>query len=58
MFPNDLYPDDNRGDIDASGIFEITHSATAEHSERIIRWLPLLAANDFLDQDDNLPPVA
>jgi hypothetical protein len=29
----------------------------ATSSAEIIRWLPLLAANDFLDEDD-LPPVA
>jgi hypothetical protein len=27
-------------------------------SARIVRLLPLLAANDFLEQDGTLPPVA
>ena len=29
----------------------------ASMSAEVIRWLPLLAANDFLDED-GLPPVA
>jgi hypothetical protein len=33
-------------------------SEAALISAEIIRWLPLLAANDFLEQDGNLPPVA
>jgi len=33
-------------------------SKVARISAEIIRWLPLLASNDFLEEDDGLPPVA
>lgn len=33
-------------------------SKAATISAEIIRWLPLTAANDFLDDNDGLPPVA
>jgi len=44
--------------LDAAHRFESAHSEAAAHSARIIRWLPLLAANDFLEEDVDLPPVA
>jgi hypothetical protein len=54
---------------DHTGIWRINHDhqtdpsntgwcEAAQISAEIIRWLPLLAANDFLEQDGDLPPVA
>ena len=41
--------------IDAT---DIDSSDAARISAKVIRYLPLIAANDFLDQEVDLPPVA
>lgn len=43
---------------DLSDIFDTAVCEAASRSEQIIRWLPLLAANDVLDHADELHPVA
>jgi hypothetical protein len=41
---------------DPSSTRDAAHREAEARSAEIIRWLPLLAANDFLAPDDCLPP--
>lgn len=60
MFQNDIdhCDDSRRVHADPESWFGRDSPQAASRSGEIIRWLPLLAANDFLEQDGNLPPVA
>jgi hypothetical protein len=55
-YDND-HSDDNTGIHQRlTDAFDRTHAEAASHSRRIIRWLPLLAANDFLEHEASLHP--
>lgn len=60
MHPHDLDPLDSRSQPHngRAGKSDNGHHDAAARSEQIIRWLPLIAANDVLDHPNELPPAA